>query len=85
MDTWKTNMQGLCSEQPGFLLHVVALPERKSVELLHLHPKDLNEELRSQVALQSGPVDVPGELHTPSVGDSEHVVWVHFWIQHIRH
>ena len=39
-------------EESGFLLHVVSLPQRQPVKLFNLHPKDVKERLRSQVALE---------------------------------
>lgn len=39
------------SEEPGFLLHVVAFPQRQAVKLLYLHPKEVSKRLWSQIAL----------------------------------
>lgn len=40
------------SEQQGFLLEVIPLPEGQAVKLLHTHRKHLLELLRGQVSLQ---------------------------------
>ena len=40
------------SEQQGFLLEVVPLPEGQAVELFHAHPKHFSELLGRQVSLQ---------------------------------